>query len=235
MIQLIGYDTLGHANHGWLKARHHFSFANYYDPERMGFGALRVVNDDVIAAGTGFGTHPHNNMEIITYVRKGGITHRDSLGNEGRTGAGDVQVMSAGTGVAHSEYNREDESTNLYQIWIEPAKRNVAPRWEARVFPEQVVEQRLVPLASGRDADLEQGALLIHQDATISGGRIAEGSSIEHDLKYLGYLLVSSGRVSVNGQAASKGDALAISEVSHLTIKAESDSEVLLIDVPAAP
>ena len=232
MIQHIAFESLGHANHGWLNTRHHFSFAHYYDPERMGFGALRVVNDDIIAAGTGFGTHPHNNMEIITYVRQGGITHRDSLGNEGRTGAGDVQVMSAGTGVAHSEYNREREATYLYQIWIEPAHRDVVPRWEAQAFPEQDLESALVPLASGREEDLAQGALLIHQDATISGGRIAEGSTVEHTLKHLGYLLVAQGRVSVNGQAASKGDALAVSEIGRLKITAEADSEVLLIDVP---
>ena len=140
MIKTYTFEQLGHANHGWLDARHHFSFANYYNPERMGFGALRVINDDIIKAGAGFDTHPHKDMEIITYVRKGAITHRDSRGNQGRTEAGDVQVMSAGTGIFHSEFNLESEDTNLYQIWIEPNKIGVQPRWDAREFPTEETE-----------------------------------------------------------------------------------------------
>ena len=134
MITIYPYEELGHADHGWLDARHHFSFGRYHNPERMGFGVLRVINDDIIKAGKGFDTHPHKDMEIITYVRKGAITHRDSNGNEGRTEAGDVQVMSAGTGIFHSEYNLEDEDTNIYQIWIEPHKLDVTPDWSAHEF-----------------------------------------------------------------------------------------------------
>src|ERR1700742_2117012 len=135
-VTVIPYEKLGHADHGWLDARHHFSFAHYWNPDRVHFGALRVINDDKVAPGRGFGTHPHDNMEIITYVRQGAITHKDSMGNTGRTGAGDVQVMSAGTGVFHSEHNLESEDTKLYQIWITPNKRGVKPRWEAREFPK---------------------------------------------------------------------------------------------------
>ena len=131
MINLIPYEKLGGADHGWLKAKHHFSFASYQDPNRMNFGPMRVINDDIVAAQKGFAPHPHDNMEIITYVRKGAITHKDNMGNEGRTAAGDVQVMSAGTGVTHSEYNLEDEETSLYQIWMFPNKKNVKPRWDA--------------------------------------------------------------------------------------------------------
>lgn len=129
MIKVIEYNNLGGADHGWLKAKHHFSFASYQDPNRVKFGPMRVVNDDIVAPKKGFDPHPHNNMEIITYVRKGAITHKDDMGNEGRTVAGDVQVMSAGTGVVHSEYNLEDEDTTLYQIWMFPNKKNVKPRW----------------------------------------------------------------------------------------------------------
>lgn len=136
MIERRPLSSLGAANHGWLDAKHHFSFAGYYDPARMGWGPIRVWNDDTIAAGTGFPPHPHNDMEIITYVREGAITHEDSLGNVGRTEAGDVQVMSAGSGVRHSEYNREDGATTIFQIWIQPKTRGEAPSWGARPFPK---------------------------------------------------------------------------------------------------
>jgi redox-sensitive bicupin YhaK (pirin superfamily) len=161
-ITVYPYEKLGHADHGWLDARHHFSFASYWNPGRVQFGALRVVNDDKVAAGKGFGAHPHDNMEIITYVRQGAITHKDSLGNTGRTGAGDVQVMSAGTGVVHSEYNLEKEDTRLYQIWIMSNRENVEPRWEAREFPKAPVEKGPLPvLVSGREEDKNKGALFI--------------------------------------------------------------------------
>jgi redox-sensitive bicupin YhaK (pirin superfamily) len=143
MIKIYPYDSLGHADHGWLNARHHFSFASYQNPDRMKFGLLRVINDDIIAANSGFATHPHQNMEIITYVRSGAITHKDSKGNEGRTGAGDIQVMSAGSGIEHSEYNLENEETNLYQIWIIPNKLGVKPRWDAKEFPKDPVKNSL--------------------------------------------------------------------------------------------
>ena len=146
MITPIFYHELGQAQHGWLEARHHFSFGQYYNPSRMGFGKLRVINDDIIKAGTGFNTHPHENMEIITYVREGAITHKDNHGNEGRTEAGDVQVMSAGTGIYHSEHNREAIDTHLYQIWIEPNKANVTPSWNAHRFPSSSTEGQLTLL-----------------------------------------------------------------------------------------
>src|SRR5918993_918649 len=140
MIDVRPFNTLGGADHGWLKARHHFSFANYHDAARMNWGRLRVWNDDEIAAGTGFDPHPHRDMEIITYVREGAITHKDNLGNEGRTEAGDVQIMSAGTGVVHAEYNLEPETTKIFQIWIMPDRRGAEPNWGAKQFPKATRE-----------------------------------------------------------------------------------------------
>src|SRR3546814_390899 len=160
MIDIRKFDTLGHANHGWLDARHHFSFANYHDPDRMGWGALRVWNDDAIAAQSGFPPHPHRDMEIITYVRTGAISHRDSMGNAGRTAAGDVQVMSAGTGVTHSEFNLEDEETTLFQIWIMPDRDGGNPGWGARQFPQADRSGRFVTLASGIDGDEDAPPIL---------------------------------------------------------------------------
>jgi redox-sensitive bicupin YhaK (pirin superfamily) len=233
MITVIPYDKLGHANHGWLDARHHFSFARYWDPKRVAFGALRVVNDDKVAPGTGFGMHPHDNMEIITYVRQGAITHQDSMGNIGRTAAGDVQVMSAGTGVLHSEHNREDEDTRLYQIWIIPNKENVPPRWEAREFPKAFLEEGTLPvLASGRADDIAKGALLIHQDAAIYGGRLKAGTEIRQPIKGKAYLLASSGSFDVNGTTLKQGDGAEVVDDKILTLKAQGDAEVLVIDVP---
>lgn len=235
MITIYPYETLGQADHGWLRARHHFSFARYHNPQRVGFGALRVINDDIVRGGTGFDTHPHRDMEIITYVRKGAITHRDSQNNEGRTAAGDVQVMSAGTGVFHSEYNLEDEDTSLYQIWIEPAQKNVAPRWEARNFPKHPVKEALIPLVSGRDADLERGALFIHQDAAIHGGQLIKDTTLRHSLTYQGYVLVSQGEILLNGKPMKKGDGAEVTDERELIITAITDAEVLVIDIPPAP
>ena len=149
MIDIRPFGSLGHADHGWLNARHHFSFANYYEPGRMGWGAIRVWNDDEIAARSGFPPHPHRDMEIITYVRQGAITHQDSMGNQGRTGAGDVQVMSAGTGVRHAEYNLEDEATTLFQIWVQTDRPGAEPGWGAMKFPREARAGRFVTLASG--------------------------------------------------------------------------------------
>lgn len=234
MIEPIPFDSLGHANHGWLDARHHFSFANYYNPQRMGFGDLLVWNDDTIQAQSGFPPHPHRDMEIITYVRSGAITHEDHLGNRGRTGAGDVQVMSAGTGITHAEYNLEQEPTTLFQIWIKPHTAGVAPRWDQRDFPKEGRTGKLVPLASGRDADLAQGALLIHQDATVYGGTLAAGESIEHRLgaDRKGYLVVARGSVTVNGTPLGPRDGARISGVDSLTIVAGDGAELVLADLP---
>ena len=176
MINVRKFDSLGHADHGWLNARHHFSFADYHDPQRMGWGAIRVWNDDQIAAKSGFPPHPHRDMEIVTYVRTGAITHQDSLGNKGRTGAGDVQVMSAGTGVVHAEYNLEDEQTTLFQIWIETDKPGAAPAWGAMPFPKGARNGSFQLLASGDAAD---GALTINADARILGATVKAGDTID--------------------------------------------------------
>jgi quercetin 2,3-dioxygenase len=231
MIKTIPYNTLGHANHGWLDARHHFSFARYWNPERVGFGTLRVINDDKISARQGFGKHPHDNMEIITYVRSGAITHKDSLGNEGRTKAGDVQVMSAGSGVAHSEYNMEDEDTTLYQIWIEPNARNVKPRWDSREFPVTFANDSLPVLVSGRP-EHEGKAAFIHQDATILGGRIKQGTTLSQAIKHQAYILAAKGRFEINGVALGQGDGAEVTNEKNIHIKALTDSELLIIDAP---
>lgn len=232
MVTVYPYATLGHADHGWLDARHHFSFASYRNPQRTGFGTLLVINDDRIAAGRGFDTHPHSNMEIITYVREGAITHRDSLGNVGRTEAGDVQVMSAGTGVFHSEYNLEPGETRLYQIWIRPNVTNVPPRWEARQFPKTPAEDRLTVLASGMADHAGSGAAFIHQDAAIYGGRLRDGSSLIHPVRHQAYLLVARGQITANGISLAQGDGAEVTDTHTLTLTAETDAEVLVIDVP---
>lgn len=234
MLTLYPHDTLGKADHGWLKARHHFSFGTYHNPNRRHFGALRVINDDRVAAGAGFQPHPHRDMEIITYVRSGAITHEDNMGNRGRTEAGDVQVMSAGTGVVHSEFNLEPTDTTLFQIWIEPRERAVAPRWEARGFPKELQTTHLPLLVSGNPADEAEGALFIHQDATIHGGQISAGSTISHPVRHQAYLLVAKGSVQVQGQAMRTGDGAEVVDLPSVTIHALEDSELLVIDVPGA-
>jgi len=228
MITVHPYENLGRANHGWLDARHHFSFASYYDPQRMGFGALRVINDDLIKAGAGFDTHPHKDMEIITYIRRGAITHRDSNGNVGRTGAGDVQVMSAGTGVYHSEFNLETEDTSLFQIWIAPNKLGVAPGWNSHVFPNVPAKEELTLLVSGDGS----APLFIHQDAFIYAGYLLQGTELNHSIKNQAYLIVSEGSLSVNGNALQKGDGLSVENLSSISIAALTDVSVLVIDVP---
>ncbi|MES2907224.1 MAG: pirin family protein [Pseudomonadota bacterium] len=233
MITVYPYEELGHADHGWLNARHHFSFARYWNPARENFGVLRIINDDIVAGGHGFGAHPHDNMEIITYVRDGAITHGDNMGNEGRTEAGDVQVMSAGSGVFHSERNRDDKETRLYQIWIEPNARNVTPRWEQRAFPKNFADGTLPLLVSGRDEDKEKGAIFIHQDAAISAGRVKAGASVTQNVKHQAYILASEGRFTVNGIEMKKGDGAEVTGDKKLEIKALDDAEILVIDVPA--
>jgi hypothetical protein len=234
---LYPYAELGHANHGWLDARHHFSFARYWNPDRTHFGTLRVINDDKVAAGRGFAPHDHDNMEIITYVRSGAISHRDSMGNEGRTGAGDVQVMSAGRGVTHSEFNLEDGDTTLYQIWIIPNKENVEPRWDMKSFPSAPATNSLSLLVSGQTEHGGQGALYIHQDAAIYGGRMLAGITISQTIKHQAYLLASAGSVSIklsDGKVIpmERGDGLEISGTKTFEITAVTDAEILVLDVP---
>lgn len=237
-VKLYPYAELGHANHGWLDARHHFSFARYWNPDRVGFGTLLVINDDKIQAGRGFAPHGHDNMEIITYVRSGGISHRDSMGNEGRTGAGDVQVMSAGSGVTHSEVNLEDTDTTLYQIWITPNQKNIAPRWDAKQFPQGVVTNALPLLVSGQPEHKDKGALFIYQDAAIYGGRLTNGTSIPQNIKYQAYILASRGAFDIttpDGKTISlyQGDGAEIIGFKDFTMTAKDDCEILVIDVPA--
>ena len=231
MIEHRPFDSLGKANHGWLDANHHFSFAGYHDPSRVNWGALRVWNDDKIAPQSGFPTHPHNDMEIITYVRTGAITHRDSMGNEGRTEAGDVQVMSAGRGVAHSEFNLEDEETTLFQIWIIPEERGGDPDWGARQFPKGNRAGQFVPLASGVAND--DDALPIRTDARVLGATVKAGESVTYTPRTADrhlYLVPATGSIRVGDIEAQARDGIAITKEDSITITALEDSELVLVD-----
>ncbi len=230
MIKLKPFDTLGGADHGWLKAKHHFSFADYYDPKNVNHGALRVWNDDEIAPNTGFPPHPHANMEIITYVREGAITHQDSLGNKGRTEAGDVQVMSAGSGVRHAEYNLEPTLTRIFQIWIQPKTQGGQPTWGSKPFPKADRSGKLVTIASGLPGDSE--ALPIRADARVLATTLKKGESAEYDsgtTRHL-YLVPAAGSVEVNGVRVNARDGAAITDEAKLTIRALEDSELVLVD-----
>jgi len=230
MIERRPFAELGSADEGWLKARYHFSFAGYRDAERMGWGALRVWNDDEVAPGAGFPPHPHADMEIITFVREGAITHRDSMRNEGRTAAGDVQVMSAGTGVRHSEYNQETVPTKLFQIWILPDRAGGAPGWAAKPFPKADRSGRFVVLASGLgDAD----ALPIRADARMLGASLKAGERVEYRLgaDRHGYLVPASGALDVGGVHLGARDGAAIDDVEVVTVTALEDSEIVMVDV----
>jgi redox-sensitive bicupin YhaK (pirin superfamily) len=229
MIDVRPFSTLGGANHGWLNARHHFSFANYYDPARMSWGRLRVWNDDEIAARSGFPPHPHADMEIITYVRTGAITHEDSMGNKGRTGAGDVQVMSAGTGVRHSEFNLENEMTTLFQIWIEADKRGATPSWGAREFPKSDRSGKFSVLASGDPTD---DALTINADARVLGATLKAGERLTYALAEgrRAYLVPAVGAVDVNGVSLNARDGAAIKDEAEITITAKDDAELVMVD-----
>jgi redox-sensitive bicupin YhaK (pirin superfamily) len=230
MIDIRPFASLGHADHGWLNARHHFSFADYHDPARMGWGALRVWNDDEIAAKSGFPPHPHRDMEIITYVRQGAITHQDSIGNKGRTGAGDVQVMAAGTGVRHAEYNLEDETTTLFQIWVQTDKPGAEPSWGARQFPKSDRAGSFVTLASGFDEDRD--ALKINAAARVLGATLQAGESAELSLdpaRHV-YLVALGGAIEVNGQRADPRDGVAITGEAAVRISAVADAENELVE-----
>ena len=231
MIELRPFSTLGGDRLDWLDTRHHFSFAGYRDPERMGWGMLRVWNDDEIAPKTGFPPHPHRDMEIITYVREGAITHQDSMGNKGRTEAGDVQVMSAGTGIRHAEYNREGEPTRIFQIWIIPDRRGGTPSWGTRPFPQQERSGNLVALASGQAGDGD--ALPIRADARVLGARLEAGQEIEYRLGpgRHAYLVPASGAVMVNGVRVGERDGAAIRDEASLRLTApDGEAELVLVD-----
>ena len=230
MIELRPFSKLGSADHGWLKAKHHFSFGSHYDPENMGHGSLRVWNDDEIAPNTGFPAHPHANMEIITYVREGAITHQDSLGNKGRTEAGDVQVMSAGSGIRHSEYNLEPTKTKIFQIWIEPTTQGGQPTWGAKPFPKADRTGKLVTIASGLANDKD--ALPIRANARVLATTLKAGESAEYtpDRQRNLYLVPAAGSIEVNGVRINARDGAAIRDEAQLKITALEDSELVLVD-----
>lgn len=230
MIEVRKFESLGGANHGWIEAKHHFSFARYWDPKRVNWGSLRVWNDDIIAPRSGFPAHPHADMEIINYVRECEISHADNLGNEGRTEAGDVQVMSAGTGIAHSEYNLEDVTTKIFQIWIEPDRSGEKPSWGARPFPKDDRTGAFVTLASGLPGD--DGALPIRASARVAGATLKAGDTVEYEIgagRHI-YLVPATGAIEVNGVEAKARDGVAIKDVDRIAIKAVEDSEVVLVD-----
>jgi redox-sensitive bicupin YhaK (pirin superfamily) len=230
MIERRPFTTLGGEDHGWLKAKHHFSFADYHDADRMGWGSLRVWNDDEIASDTGFPPHPHANMEIITYVREGAVTHKDSLGNEGRTEAGDVQVMSAGTGIRHAEYNLEPRTTRIFQIWITPRQRGGSPAWGSQPFPKGDRSSRFVTLASGFAGDGD--ALPIRADARVLGATLKAGESVDYALgkQRYGYLVPASGAVELDGVRIDARDGAAIRDAEVIRVTALEDSELVLVD-----
>ncbi|WP_286800630.1 pirin family protein [Oceanicaulis sp. UBA2681] len=230
MIDVRRFEDLGAFRFDWLNAKHHFSFGSYHNPKRMGWGALRVWNDDEIQPGTGFPPHPHAEMEIITYVRDGAITHQDSLGNKGRTVAGDVQVMSAGKGIRHAEYNRENELTRIFQIWIMPDERGGEPFWDSRSFPKNDRAGELIVLASGRKGD--DDALPIRADARVLGGTLKSGQSASYALEpgRHAYLALAKGAAIVNGETLGPRDGAAIVDEPSLEIKAIEDAEIVLVD-----
>lgn len=226
MLDLRPFARLGTFDNDWLHAHYHFSFADYFDPTRMGLGKLRVWNDDTIAPKSGFPPHGHRDMEIVTYVREGAVTHEDSLGNVGRTEAGQVQVMSAGTGIRHAEYNREDTPTTLFQIWIMPRAQGLQPRWETRPFPRE--HGQLQILASGFAGD---DAPVIHQDARVLGATLDTGDRIVHMLDGRpAYLVAARGKVTVNGQVLGPRDGVAVSAETQLDIIAREDAEIVLVE-----
>ena len=225
--------TRGHANHGWLNSHHTFSFASYYNPERMSFGLLRVLNDDVVAPGMGFGTHPHDNMEIISIPLKGSLAHRDSTGTQEVIRTNEVQIMSAGSGITHSEYNGSStEPVNFLQIWVFPKKQDIQPRYGQKAFKPEDRQNRLQTVVSPE----EQGdALWINQDAWFSLGSLKEGFSEVYTFHKEGnglYAFVLDGEVEIDGEKLGKRDGMGISEASTVEIKASADAELLLMEVP---
>jgi redox-sensitive bicupin YhaK (pirin superfamily) len=232
MIDVIRSDSRGTADHGWLKSKHTFSFADYHNPSMMGFGKLRVINEDWIEPGKGFGTHPHRDMEIVTYMVDGALEHKDSMGNGSVIRPGELQRMTAGTGVLHSEFNAsETDRAHLLQIWILPEQNGLEPGYEQKLFPaeEKRNRWRLVGSRDGRE-----GSLTIHQDLSLSSTVLDAGESIDYgfDGRRRGFLQVVRGTVEIDGEALETGDAVAIVDQQALDIKAKSDAELLLFDMP---
>lgn len=231
MIQVRNANDRGHANHGWLDTHHTFSFSTYHDPNHMRFRSLRVMNEDTVAPGQGFGTHPHNDMEIVTYVLEGALEHKDSMGNGEVLRPGEFQRMSAGTGITHSEFNPSDsEPVHLYQIWLFPEHKGIEPSYEQKRFPE-VERHNQLRLVASRNA--ENGSLRIHQDARIYLSQFDAGKEIEHELLEgrHAWLQVLRGAVSLNGVNLKTSDGAAVSEETALTIRATSDAEIMLFDL----
>lgn len=226
-------ETRGNANHGWLNAYHSFSFAAYYDSERIQFGALRVLNDDTIAAGMGFGTHPHDNMEIITIPLEGDLAHKDSMGNTEIIKHGDIQVMSAGTGIQHSEFNpNADKQTKLLQIWLFPNKRNVTPRYQQISLNTKDRHNKLQQVLSPNPDD---AGVWIHQDAWFHMGNFDAGTTTEYSIKKEGnglYAFILKGNVTINDQELNTRDAIGITDFKTVSIKANTDAEFLLMEIP---
>lgn len=226
-------DSRGYANHGWLKTSHTFSFANYYNPERIHFGALRVLNDDWIAAGEGFGMHPHDNMEIITIPFTGAVLHQDSMGNKGVIKPGEIQVMSAGTGIFHSEHNdSKNEALTLFQIWVFPDKKNVTPRYDQITISELAKKDELYQILSPNPDD--QG-VWIHQKAWFQKGDLSKGTELDYTLKHADsgvFIQVIDGNVKVGDILLDIRDGLGITETETIHIKAESDARILVMEVP---
>ncbi|MBD2809621.1 pirin family protein [Xenorhabdus sp. Vera] len=229
MIYLRQAAERGHANHGWLDSWHTFSFANYYDENFMGFSVLRVINEDIIDAGQGFGMHPHKDMEILTYVLSGAVEHQDSMGNKRQVSAGEFQIMSAGTGIRHSEYNpNHDSQLHLYQIWLLPEKTNLAPRYEQHRFDTVAGRQLIL------SPDAHAGSLKVFQDMTLWRWALKNGEKSEYAVEKARkiWIQVVSGEVTINGILATTSDSIAIWDEPHLQLSASQDSEVLLFDLP---
>jgi hypothetical protein len=226
-------NTRGHANHGWLDSHHTFSFAHYYNPERVHFGMLRVLNDDVVAGGMGFGTHPHDNMEIISIPLSGDLEHKDSMGNVAVIRQNDVQIMSAGTGITHSEYNKnKDKQVNFLQIWVFPKQRNITPRYDQRTFKPEDRENKLQVVVS---AEKESEGVWINQDAWFHLGNMKQGFATDYSIKMSGngvYAFVIEGDATINDQKLNKRDGMGIWETEKLHIVADSNAELLLMEVP---
>lgn len=226
-------NSRGLADHGWLKSRHTFSFANYHNPERVRFGLLRVLNDDIVEPGEGFGTHPHDNMEIISIPLKGALAHKDSEGNEHVINTGDVQIMSAGSGLYHSEYNAsKKDPVNFLQIWVFPKEKDIKPRYDQRTFSVKDRENKLQLVVS---PDKNDSTLWINQNAYFSLGNLGAGKSINYDIKHEGnalYIFVLKGNISTAGEELSTRDAIGIEEIHNIELNANTDSEILLIEVP---
>ncbi len=235
MIQKYPYSELGEARHGWLHARYHFSFARYVDQSKMGFPPIRVWNDDIIQPQTGFPMHPHQNMEIITYIKEGAITHEDSMGNKGRTEAGQIQIMSAGTGIIHSEFNHEEIETKLFQIWIEPVVMDVPPRWETLSVSDNKNSSSLKLLASGRKSQQEKAEIEIYQDTAVYVVSLDENESVHLPLESdrHGYAVVSSGSITIGNQKVAKGDGIYIDQEDQPEMMGvDGKAELVFVDLP---